>query len=122
MDKNVVIVLNSLLKKAAGDIENLSFDDLRDLQQFTSMRLAEEFRAIAEKYYPRRPLITALLNEEMHRRRVSQMQLADIIGIKVEYLNKLISGKTNIGMLTAEKLRTKLDIDGNYLMDIAWND
>jgi hypothetical protein len=39
--------------------------------------------------------------------------------MNVEYFNKIITGKTNIGLQTANKIRQRLGIDGNYIMDIV---
>ncbi|MDR3269710.1 MAG: helix-turn-helix transcriptional regulator [Tannerella sp.] len=117
--QNELSALNALLTKSKGDIANLLPDEVIELQRLTSKHLANEFRSIAEKYYPKRPLITALLKEEMHRRRISQMQLCEILGMNVEYFNKVITGKTNIGLQTANKIRQRLGIDGNYIMDIV---
>jgi len=117
--ENNLSALNALLTKSKGDVANLLPDEVIELQRLTSKHLADEFRSIAEKYYPKRPLITALLKEEMHRRRVSQYQLCELLGMKVEYFNKIITGRTKIGMKTANKIRRQLDIDGNYIMDIV---
>jgi hypothetical protein len=117
--QNVLSALNALLAKSNGDIANLSPDEVMMLQCLTSKHLAHQFRCIAEKYYPKRPLITALLKEEMHRRRISQTQLCKILEMNTEYFNKIITGRTNIGMQTANKIRQRLGIDGNYIMDIV---
>ncbi|MDR3245834.1 MAG: helix-turn-helix domain-containing protein [Prevotellaceae bacterium] len=117
--QNELSALNALLTKSNGDIANLLPDEVIELQRLTSNHLANEFRSIAEKYYPNRPLITALLKEEMRRRRILQTQLCEILGMNVEYFNKIITGRTNIGLQTANKIRKRLSIDGNYIMDIV---
>ncbi|MDR3326552.1 MAG: helix-turn-helix domain-containing protein [Prevotellaceae bacterium] len=117
--ENNLSALNALLAKSKGDVANLVSNEIIELQRLASKHLANEFRSIAEKYYPKRPLITALLKEEMHRRRVSQYQLCEILGMNAEYFNKIITGKTKIGMKTANKIRQRLGVDGNYIMDIV---
>jgi len=116
---NNLSALNALLSKSKGDIANLLPDEVVELQQLTSKHLSREFRALAEQYYPKQKLITALLKEEMHRRRVSQSELCELLGMGVEYFNKVFNGRTNIGLQTAIRIHKRLGIDANYIMDIA---
>jgi antitoxin component HigA of HigAB toxin-antitoxin module len=117
--ENDLSALNALLAKSKGDIANLLPDEVIELQRLTSKHLSNEFRSLAAQYYPKRKLITALLLEEMHRRRISQVELCDMLGMGTEYFNKVLHGRTNIGLQTAIKIRRHLGIDANCILDIV---
>lgn len=84
-----------------------------------SVEIAREYTQEVMRFYPRRPLLGAILSDVAHRRRLTLTQLRKEIGISQPQLSQIMNGVTQPGMHTMRRLRKYLRIDGNILIDYA---
>lgn len=117
---DVMAKIEELLQKSTqkGGSKNLSKEELATLKALSLM--AEEY----EDSIPLMPIKKpATLNEmikfKMFELNLKQNQLAALLEIKESRISELLNGKAKLNMMLAKKLHSKLNIDANFLLDMA---
>ena len=109
-DENII----ALCKKVISGQE-LSLDELNGFILLLSHHYQD--RQILHLYslYPRRGIITALLWEFMHTRRLTRRQFAEKLGLSYYQLGALLRGKSRMSIETARRLHN-LNVDANFIL------
>jgi HTH-type transcriptional regulator/antitoxin HigA len=98
---------DKLTKKEAETLENLSL-------------IAEQF----EDSIPLMPIkqpstIAEMLRYKMFELNLKQKQLAKLVGVSETRISELLSGKRKLNIGLAKKLHFKLNIDADFLLNVA---
>lgn len=116
-DENENKSVNALLRKSAGDIANLTDDELAELQRLCTKRLIKHISEACTVHHPGVNPLVACLREEAYRRRISQAKAAEILGISYGHYNKIITGKISAGTALAKRMNKEFGIDGNFILE-----
>lgn len=109
-----------LLKKSTqvGGSENLSTKDLDTLKQLSLM--AEQYEDSIPLMPIKKPTtLTDMIRFKMFELNLKQKQLANILEISETRISELLNGKRKLNLLLAKKLHKKLNIDADFLLEIA---
>jgi len=109
-----------LLKKSTqvGGSENLSIQELETLKQLSLM--AEQYEDSIPLMSIKKPAtLTDMIRFKMFELNLKQKQLANILEISETRISELLNGKRKLNLLLAKKLHKKLNIDADFLLEIA---
>ena len=96
--------------------KNLTKGETEELQKLSVE--VEEYEM--QKYpMPLRAGIKEILEHYMFEKKMNKSQLARKIEIPNSTLSEIMSGKKKINLAIARKLHQKLNIDGNFLLEVA---
>ncbi|OFX28459.1 MAG: hypothetical protein A2033_14775 [Bacteroidetes bacterium GWA2_31_9] len=116
----VMAEIEVLLKKStqAGGSENLSTQELETLKQLSLM--AEQYEDSIPLMPIKKPAtLTEMIRFKMFELNLKQKQLANILEISETRISELLNGKRKLNLLLAKKLHKKLNIDADFLLEIA---
>ena len=108
--------------KAVERIEELLVvvgnDTSPDDKDFIELDLLSELVADYEAvHYPvRMPTLPEIVKSSMNERGLTQVALADILGISVSRINEILSGKCTPTFKIAQRLHKQLQIDANLIL------
>ncbi len=112
--------IETFLQKATagGGFASLSAGEADELAQLSL--LAEAY----EDSIPLMPIkvpqsIPEMLQFKMYERKLNQRELATLLEVPETRLSEILRGKRSINLSTAKQLRTKLDIDADFILDHA---
>lgn len=91
----------------------------KETKQLRQTSLAVE--AYEKKKYPM-PVTTtipAILEEYMHEKKLNKVQLSRLLEVPNSTMSEIINGKKKPTLGIVKKLHEKLNIDGNFLLEIA---
>lgn len=109
-----------LLKKSTqvGGSANLSVQELETLKQLSLM--AEHYEDSIPLMPIKKPVtLTDMIRFKMFELNLKQKQLANILEISETRISELLNGKRKLNLLLAKKLHKKLNIDADFLLEIA---
>ncbi len=103
----------------AGESDGLSPVEHEELKVLTS--LVADYEDNILKIYPLAEPSPLVLNieQEMHKRRLKQRDLAVLLGISEARISNVLRGKSRIGITLAKRMHEKLGIDGNLILEHA---
>lgn len=104
---------------AAGETDPLAPAEHEELKALST--LASDYEDNVLKIYPLSeptPLVITI-EQEMHKRRLKQRDLANLLGISEARISNVLSGKSRIGISLAKRMHDKLGIDGNLILKYA---
>ena len=111
---------HSALARIEGFIEkgfkNLSGPETEELQKLS---LAVEEYEIAKYPMPIQASIREVLEYYMFENRINKNELSKKLEIPNSTLSEIINGKRKINLSIAKKLHQKLNIDGNFILELA---
>jgi HTH-type transcriptional regulator/antitoxin HigA len=103
----------------AGEADGLSPVEHDELKALSS--LAADYEDNVLKIYPLSEPSPLVINieQEMHKRRLKQRDLAILLGISEARISNVLRGKSRIGITLAKRMHDKLGIDGNLILEHA---
>ncbi|HBX51144.1 MAG: hypothetical protein A2275_06225 [Bacteroidetes bacterium RIFOXYA12_FULL_35_11] len=117
---DVMAKIEELLQKSTqkGGSENLSKKELTTLKTLSLM--AEEYEDSIPLMPIKKPAtLKEMIRFKMFELNIKQNQLATLLGIRESRISELLNGKTKLNIMLAKKLHTKLNIDANFLLNMA---
>lgn len=117
---DVMAKIEELLQKSTqkGGSENLSKDELATLKTLSLM--AEEYEDSIPLMPIKKPAtLKDMIRFKMFELNLKQKQLATLLDIKESRISELLNGKAKLNIMLAKKLHSKLNIDADFLLDIA---
>lgn len=118
------IVTNSQYHTALAQIETYiekGFSKLTKSETIKLENLSKEIEEHESKKYPM-PVYTSIkdmLEYYMFENRINKSELSRHLQIPNSTLSEIISGKKKINLSIAKKLHQKLNIDGNFILEVA---
>lgn len=116
----VMAHIETLLQKSteAGRFDKLTKKDAETLKNLSL--IAEQF----EDSIPLMPIkqpstIAEMLRYKMFELNLKQKQLAKLVGVSETRISELLSGKRKLNIGLAKKLYFKLNIDADFLLNVA---
>ena len=116
----VMAHIETLLQKSteAGGFDKLTKKDAETLKNLSL--IAEQF----EDSIPLMPIkqpstIAEMLRYKMFELNLKQKQLAKLVGVSETRISELLSGKRKLNIGLAKKLYFKLNIDADFLLNVA---
>jgi HTH-type transcriptional regulator/antitoxin HigA len=116
----VMAHIETLLQKSteAGGFDKLTKKDAETLENLSL--IAEQF----EDSIPLMPIkqpstIAEMLRYKMFELNLKQKQLAKLVGVSETRISELLSGKRKLNIGLAKKLHLKLNIDADFLLNVA---
>lgn len=105
--------IEAFLEKGFGNLTEKETEQLRQIS--LSVEAYEK-----NKYpMPVTTTISAILEEYMHENKLNKMQLSRILEVPNSTMSEIVNGKKKLNLSIAKKLHKKLNIDGNFLLEIA---
>ena len=103
---------------AGGGFASLNAEEADELARLSL--LAEAY----EDSIPLMPIkvprsIAEMLQFKMYERKLNQREMAALLEVPETRLSEILRGKRSINLSTAKQLRTKLDIDADFILDHA---
>ena len=117
-----IIKTENQYNKAIERIEELLLvvgnDTSPDDKNFVELDLLSELVADYEAvHYPvRMPTLQEIVKSNMNERGLTQVALAEMLGISVSRINEILSGKCTPTFKIAQKLHKQLQIDANLIL------
>lgn len=116
----LMAVIETFLQKATAD------DGFANLTPPESDELAR-LSLLAEAYEDSIPLmpikvpqsIAEMLQFKMYERKMKQRELANLLEVPETRLSEVLRGKRRINLSMAKQLRTKLNIDADFILEYA---
>ena len=96
------------------DLRQSEHDELKVLSS-----LVADYEDNILKIYPLTaptPLVISI-EQEMHKRRLKQRDLALLLGISESRISNVLRGKSRIGITLAKRMHDRLGIDGNLILE-----
>ena len=115
MIKRIETYLNKITE--AGESDGLTAEEHDELKVLSS--LVADYEDNILKIYPLSaptPLVISI-EQEMHKRRLKQRDLALLLGISEARISNVLRGKSRIGITLAKRMHDRLGIDGNLLLE-----
>ena len=101
----------------AGESDGLTAEEHDELKVLSS--LVADYEDNILKIYPLTaptPLVISI-EQEMHKRRLKQRDLALLLGISESRISNVLRGKSRIGITLAKRMHDRLGIDGNLILE-----
>ncbi len=112
--------IEKLLQKTtkSGGFEGMPKKEVESLKQLSLM--AEQY----EDSIPLMPMkapstLTEMIRYKMFEMNLRQKQLAKVLEISETRISELLTGKRKINIELAKKLHAKLNIDANFILEVA---
>jgi len=115
MIKRIETYLNKITE--AGESDGLTAEEHDELKVLSS--LVADYEDNILKIYPLEeptPLVISI-EQEMHKRRLKQRDLALLLGISEGRISNVLRGKSRIGITLAKRMHDRLGIDGNLILE-----
>ncbi len=101
-----------------GGIEHLPAKEIKTLQELSLM--AEQY----EDSIPLMPIkapktLAEMIRYKMFEMNIKQNQLARILEVSETRISELLAGKRKVNIGLAKKLHIKLNIDANFILEVA---
>jgi HTH-type transcriptional regulator / antitoxin HigA len=124
MSKAMKITTNSQYHETLARIETFiekGFSNLteKETEELKYISLAVETYEKKKYPMPVQTTIPDILEDYMHENRINKAQLSKILEVPNSTISEIINGKKPINLSIAKKLHQKLNIDGNFLLEIA---
>ena len=118
------ITSNSQYYAALSDIETFiekGFSYLSENETELLRQTSLSVEAYEKNKYPMpvTSTIPAILEEYMHENKLNKVQLSKMLEVPNSTMSDIINGKKKLNLSIAKKLHEKLNIDGNFLLEIA---
>jgi antitoxin component HigA of HigAB toxin-antitoxin module len=113
--KHIETYLNKITE--AGESDGLTAEEHDELKVLSS--LVADYEDTVLKIYPLTaptPLVISI-EQEMHKRRLKQRDLALLLGISESRISNVLRGKSRIGITLAKRMHDRLGIDGNLILE-----
>jgi HTH-type transcriptional regulator/antitoxin HigA len=113
--KHIETYLNKITE--AGESDGLTAEEHDELKVLSS--LVADYEDTVLKIYPIEeptPLVISI-EQEMHKRRLKQRDLALLLGISESRISNVLRGKSRIGITLAKRMHDRLGIDGNLILE-----
>lgn len=112
--------IEKLLQKSTknGGFDKLPVDDVQKLQTLSLM--AEQYEDSLSLMPIKAPTtLVEMIRYKMFEMNLKQKQLAKILDISETRISELLTGKRKLNIEMAKKLHTKLNIDANFILEVA---
>lgn len=106
-----------MLQKSAGNVANLADEDIFELQRLCSREISYRLRETYARYYPGVNPLVAILRDEPHRLRMTQMGAAKNLGVSYIHYNKVVTERDRIGIEMAKRIHKVLGVDANFILE-----
>jgi HTH-type transcriptional regulator/antitoxin HigA len=112
----IEVILNKSTQN--GGSESLSKKELDTLEALSLM--AEEYEDSIPLMPIKKPTtLKEMIRFKMFELNIKQKQLAKMLDISESRISELLNGKTKLNIKLAKKLHKELDIDADFLLDVA---
>ncbi|MBC7919937.1 MAG: helix-turn-helix domain-containing protein [Ferruginibacter sp.] len=69
--------------------------------------------------FPKPTTLTGMIELRMYERKLKQKDLADLLGVNTSRVSEILNGKRRISLEVAKRLRSKLQIDADFILEHA---
>lgn len=116
------ITNESEYKRAFQMFDNLTADMTNNLEKQVEARaVAEAIQAYEQAFvaFPRPTTLPGMIELKMYEMKLKQKDLAELLEVEASRISEILNGKRKITLDLAKKLHEKLDIDGNFILEVA---